>query len=129
MIRVPIPTFPPTAVIYSLNKEEKPNEDTNSNEKNTATNYVSAAIMAKILQERENERISLNKCVNCYNKELYNTSMQTNDKKDFSISMDQPSQTSSNSSTTSTSHNNTMLQSHYTRNSNSKHSNNETIII
>merc|ERR1711972_777148 len=49
IIKVPIPTFPPTAMVYSLTdkKEEE------SEEGSVAPDVVSAAIMAKVLQERK----------------------------------------------------------------------------
>lgn len=56
-IKVPIPTFPPTAMVYSLNKTvEKDPDDTDSSQ--SQEDLVSAAIMAKILEERERERLS-----------------------------------------------------------------------
>ncbi|XP_066907909.1 tight junction-associated protein 1 isoform X2 [Halyomorpha halys] len=48
-IKVPIPTYPPTAMVYSVNK----------------CPLVSAAIMAKILEERERERSQAKHCGTC----------------------------------------------------------------
>ncbi|XP_074600804.1 uncharacterized protein LOC141854869 isoform X2 [Brevipalpus obovatus] len=53
VIRVPIPTFPPTAMVYSVNKVEDDNIKEHNNE---CPDYVSAAIMAKVLEERAKER-------------------------------------------------------------------------
>ncbi|KAF2358448.1 hypothetical protein FHG87_010794 [Trinorchestia longiramus] len=54
VIRVPIPTFPPTAMVYSLNKcdEDTPDEE----EVQEAEDMVSAAIMAAVLEERQKEQ-------------------------------------------------------------------------
>ncbi|XP_022250443.1 uncharacterized protein LOC106466671 isoform X3 [Limulus polyphemus] len=59
-IRVPIPTFPPTAMVYSVNKI--PDNGTVKQKETTlgisesSPDYVSAAIMAKVLEERAKER-------------------------------------------------------------------------
>ncbi|XP_042229699.1 uncharacterized protein LOC121871450 isoform X1 [Homarus americanus] len=50
VIKVPIPTFPPTAMVYSVNKYAE--ED----EKEEPVDAVSAAIMAAVLEERQRER-------------------------------------------------------------------------
>ncbi|KAL7630488.1 UNVERIFIED_CONTAM: hypothetical protein RMT77_018523 [Armadillidium vulgare] len=52
IIKVPISTFPPTAMVYSVD-EYKGNDD---EDKEEATDVVSASIMAAILKERESER-------------------------------------------------------------------------
>lgn len=54
-IRVPIPTFPPTAMVYSVNNVTRA-LDTDSDSQNLP-DYVSAAIMAKVLEERSKERL------------------------------------------------------------------------
>lgn len=61
-IKVPIPTFPPTAMFYSVNKSEKDNDDQKSGK---PVDIVSAAIMAKILEEREKERQNVKHCNTC----------------------------------------------------------------
>ncbi|XP_068203166.1 uncharacterized protein [Palaemon carinicauda] len=50
VIKVPIPTFPPTAMVYSVNRysEESTKEE--------PVDAVSAAIMAAVLEERQRER-------------------------------------------------------------------------
>nr|XP_045620638.1 uncharacterized protein LOC123771834 isoform X2 [Procambarus clarkii]XP_045620727.1 uncharacterized protein LOC123771834 isoform X2 [Procambarus clarkii] len=50
VIKVPIPTFPPTAMVYSVNKYSE------ENEKEEPVDAVSAAIMAAVLEERQRER-------------------------------------------------------------------------
>lgn len=59
-IRVPIPTFPPTAMVYSVSDRDLPpngKSSTNGHDVNTdGTDIVSAAIMAKVLEERAKER-------------------------------------------------------------------------
>ncbi|XP_071518253.1 uncharacterized protein [Panulirus ornatus] len=50
VIKVPIPTFPPTAMVYSVNKYAE------QNEKEEPVDAVSAAIMAAVLEERQRER-------------------------------------------------------------------------
>lgn len=75
VIRVPISTFPPTAMVYSVNKlpEETPTNGTsngyssspNGNGTPTTPDYVSAAIMAKVLEERSKERSCKLKCYQC----------------------------------------------------------------
>lgn len=59
VIRVPIPTFPPTAMVYSVSKAgESSLEDQSSLAPvhQTPVDVVSAAIMAKVLEERAKER-------------------------------------------------------------------------
>lgn len=54
VIRVPMPTFPPTAMVYSVPPEESP-----APQEPTASpfpDYISAAVMAKVLEERARER-------------------------------------------------------------------------
>ncbi|KAL1124533.1 hypothetical protein AAG570_001159, partial [Ranatra chinensis] len=67
-IKVPIPTFPPTAMVYSINKGPV-EKDLNSEEKNhqgaPPVDIVSAAIMAKVLEERERERAQTKHCDTC----------------------------------------------------------------
>lgn len=53
-IRVPIPTFPPTAMVYSVNNVPRALD---SDDSQNLPDYVSAAIMAKVLEERSKERI------------------------------------------------------------------------
>lgn len=55
-IRVPIPTFPPTAMVYSVNNVHRA-LNTESNDSQNLPDYVSAAIMAKVLEERTKERL------------------------------------------------------------------------
>lgn len=64
-IKVPIPTFPPTAMVYSIPKT--PNETRNNEEEveNNSVDIVSAAIMAKVLEEREKERSLIKHCDTC----------------------------------------------------------------
>ncbi|CAG2053350.1 unnamed protein product [Timema podura] len=68
MIKVPIPTFPPTAMVYSINKELSDKED-NFDDKcegcKPPMDIVSAAIMAKVLEERERERLHTKHCTSC----------------------------------------------------------------
>ncbi|XP_015910903.1 tight junction-associated protein 1 isoform X3 [Parasteatoda tepidariorum] len=55
-IRVPIPTFPPTAMVYSVNNVSRA-LDNDSEDSQNLPDYVSAAIMAKVLEERTKERL------------------------------------------------------------------------
>ncbi|XP_065347718.1 brain-enriched guanylate kinase-associated protein [Cloeon dipterum] len=65
LIKVPIPTFPPTAMVYSVNKGE-PNGSANiSDPEEQPVDIVSAAIMAKVLEERERERSMQQHCESC----------------------------------------------------------------
>ncbi|CAL4075295.1 unnamed protein product, partial [Meganyctiphanes norvegica] len=50
VIKVPIPSFPPTAMVYSVNKY------TDQNKSSEPVDAVSAAIMAAVLEERQRER-------------------------------------------------------------------------
>jgi hypothetical protein len=86
IIKVPISTFPPTAIIYSVNKI--PEEPTDS--ANQMPDYVSAAIMAKILEERSKERAlkSGSRYQKCY---------QCRKRCEMSIYYDQDTQTSNGS--------------------------------
>jgi len=76
IIRVPIPTFPPTAMVYSINEESSLPIATNGNVQNDSNgcpDYVSAAIMAKVLEERSKERKYRRsmKCYQCRNRRAY----------------------------------------------------------
>lgn len=63
-IKVPIPTFPPTAMVYSVPKTQ--NSDSRKEETEQAqVDIVSAAIMAKVLEERERERSCVKHCDTC----------------------------------------------------------------
>lgn len=65
-IKVPIPTFPPTAMVYSVPKS--PNASIKNGESendNQSVDIVSAAIMAKVLEERERERSMIKHCDSC----------------------------------------------------------------
>lgn len=70
-IKVPIPTFPPTAMVYSVPKSPNAsikNGDTTENDDNhnqQPVDIVSAAIMAKVLEERERERSMIKHCDSC----------------------------------------------------------------
>ncbi|XP_014253354.1 uncharacterized protein LOC106668780 isoform X1 [Cimex lectularius] len=65
-IKVPIPTYPPTAMVYSVNKGTI-EKDVNAEEKSNhqPVDIVSAAIMAKVLEEREKERSQTKHCDTC----------------------------------------------------------------
>ncbi|KAJ4436042.1 hypothetical protein ANN_18669, partial [Periplaneta americana] len=67
-IKVPIPTFPPTAMVYSISKVPA-DKDEDSDEKSSSSkppvDIVSAAIMAKVLEERERERLNMKHCDTC----------------------------------------------------------------
>ncbi|KAM7299786.1 tight junction-associated protein 1 [Ixodes scapularis] len=54
VIRVPMPTFPPTAMVYSVPPEEPPSPQEPA--ENPLPDYISAAVMAKVLEERARER-------------------------------------------------------------------------
>lgn len=64
-IKVPIPTFPPTAMVYSVPKSPRPDRRLIEEEEKPAVDIVSAAIMAKVLQERQRERASAKHCDTC----------------------------------------------------------------
>ncbi|XP_072750440.1 uncharacterized protein [Anoplolepis gracilipes] len=65
-ITVPISTFPPTAMVYNITKPavEKHSDD-DSDEIKPPVDIVSATIMAKVLEEREKERIFAKHCNTC----------------------------------------------------------------
>lgn len=65
-ITVPISTFPPTAMVYNVTKPtaEKHSDD-DSDESKPPVDVVSAAIMAKVLEDREKERIFAKHCDTC----------------------------------------------------------------
>ncbi|XP_076297893.1 uncharacterized protein LOC143217463 [Lasioglossum baleicum] len=65
-ITVPISTFPPTAMVYNVTKPmvEKDSDD-DSDESKPPVDVVSAAIMAKVLEDREKERIFAKHCDTC----------------------------------------------------------------
>lgn len=66
-ITVPISTFPPTAMVYNISKPtmEKHSDDDDSDECKPPMDVVSAAIMAKVLEDREKERIFAKHCDTC----------------------------------------------------------------
>lgn len=65
-ITVPISTFPPTAMVYNITKPavEKHSDD-DSEEIKPPMDIVSATIMAKVLEDREKERIFAKHCDTC----------------------------------------------------------------
>ncbi|XP_054006737.1 probable cyclin-dependent serine/threonine-protein kinase DDB_G0292550 [Hylaeus anthracinus] len=65
-ITVPISTFPPTAMVYNVTKPmlDKHSDD-DSDESKPPVDVVSAAIMAKVLEDREKERIFSKHCDTC----------------------------------------------------------------
>lgn len=65
-ITVPISTFPPTAMVYNITKPtvEKHSDD-DSDDSKPPVDMVSAAIMAKVLEDREKERIFAKHCDTC----------------------------------------------------------------
>ncbi|XP_071450168.1 uncharacterized protein [Hetaerina americana] len=64
-IKVPIPTFPPTAMVYSVNKTSVERDPTQTKSASDGIDIVSAAIMAKVLEERERERCQRRHCDTC----------------------------------------------------------------
>lgn len=67
-IKVPIPSSPPTSMVYSVNKNISESDD--STDEGTETTHppvdsVSAAIMAKVLEERQRERQQTRHCESC----------------------------------------------------------------
>ncbi|KAK9700648.1 hypothetical protein QE152_g31110 [Popillia japonica] len=64
-IKVPIPTFPPTAMVYSIPKSPNASKKSEKDVENGPVDIVSAAIMAKILEEREKERANVKHCDTC----------------------------------------------------------------
>lgn len=65
-ITVPISTFPPTAMVYNITKPtvEKHSDD-DSDDSKPPVDVVSATIMAKVLEDREKERIFAKHCDTC----------------------------------------------------------------
>ncbi|XP_056636788.1 uncharacterized protein LOC130445254 isoform X1 [Diorhabda sublineata] len=64
-IKVPIPTFPPTAMVYSVPKSPNLERKNEPDLESTTVDIVSAAIMAKVLEERQRERASVKHCDTC----------------------------------------------------------------
>lgn len=66
-ITVPISTFPPTAMVYSVAKPVVDNLNNNSDDDDSKPpiDTVSAAIMAKVLEDREKDRIFAHHCNTC----------------------------------------------------------------
>ncbi|XP_065162009.1 uncharacterized protein [Atheta coriaria] len=64
-IKVPIPTFPPTAMVYSVPKSQSPPRTREEKEPEPSVDIVSAAIMAKVLEERARERSCVKHCDTC----------------------------------------------------------------
>lgn len=66
-IIVPISTFPPTAMVYNVSKPgiEKNSDEDDIEEAKPPVDIVSAAIMAKVLEDREKERIFAKHCDTC----------------------------------------------------------------
>uniref|UniRef100_A0A1E1XIY3 Putative brain-enriched guanylate kinase-associated protein n=1 Tax=Amblyomma sculptum TaxID=1581419 RepID=A0A1E1XIY3_AMBSC len=56
VIRVPMPTFPPTAMVYSVSPEETTPAQQQQDGNGPLPDYISAAVMAKVLEERARER-------------------------------------------------------------------------
>lgn len=64
-IKVPIPTFPPTAMVYSMAKSPNPERKMEPDVEAPPVDVVSAAIMAKVLEERQKERSLIKHCDTC----------------------------------------------------------------
>ncbi|CAH1119674.1 unnamed protein product [Phaedon cochleariae] len=65
-IKVPIPTFPPTAMVYSVPKSPNPERKSENTDMESApVDIVSAAIMAKVLEERLREKANAKHCDSC----------------------------------------------------------------
>jgi len=65
-ITVPISTFPPTAMVYNITKPTvEKHSDNDSDDGKPPMDIVSAAIMAKVLEDREKERIFAKHCETC----------------------------------------------------------------
>ncbi|XP_044268998.1 uncharacterized protein LOC123014143 [Tribolium madens] len=64
-IKVPIPTFPPTAMVYSVPKSPKPDRKVEPDAESPPVDIVSAAIMAKVLEERQKEKSYAKHCDTC----------------------------------------------------------------
>lgn len=66
-ITVPISTFPPTAMVYNVSKTNNVEKDSDDESDDTKppVDIVSAAIMAKVLEERERERVFAKHCDTC----------------------------------------------------------------
>lgn len=65
-ITVPISTFPPTAMVYNITKVNvEKHSDDESDDNKPPVDMVSAAIMAKVLEDRERERIFSKHCDTC----------------------------------------------------------------
>ncbi|VVC29767.1 Hypothetical protein CINCED_3A016407 [Cinara cedri] len=65
-IKVPIPTFPPTAMVYSLNNDrDTKSRDVEDGSLMQPITNVSAAILAKVLEERVKERLTQRHCFTC----------------------------------------------------------------
>ena len=65
-ITVPISTFPPTAMVYNVTRTSvSKNDDSTLDDPKPPVDVVSAAIMAKVLEDREKERIFARHCETC----------------------------------------------------------------
>lgn len=64
-IKVPIPTFPPTAMVYSVPKSPRPEKKIEPDIEAPSVDIVSAAIMAKVLEERQKEKALAKHCDTC----------------------------------------------------------------
>lgn len=64
-ITVPISTFPPTAMVYNVTKPTVDKDEDDLDESKPPVDIVSAAIMAKVLEDREKERIYGKHCDTC----------------------------------------------------------------
>ncbi|XP_043511156.1 bromodomain-containing protein DDB_G0270170 [Frieseomelitta varia] len=64
-ITVPISTFPPTAMVYNVTKSTENNSDDDTDDSKPPVDVVSAAIMAKVLEDREKERVFGKHCDTC----------------------------------------------------------------
>ncbi|KAG5897859.1 hypothetical protein JTB14_024893 [Gonioctena quinquepunctata] len=91
-VQVPIPTFPPTAMVYSVPKPPKPEITTEEDVESAQVDIVSAAIMAKVLEERQKERANAKHCDSCtcaknlrivYNETHHSVGTQTGDFKEM----------------------------------------------
>ncbi|XP_015594510.1 putative uncharacterized protein DDB_G0282133 isoform X2 [Cephus cinctus] len=90
-ITVPISTFPPTAMVYNVAKaniDKDSDEDNDSDESKSPVDLVSASIMAKVLKDRERERVLAKHCDTCScHKSILtaDSAVQTTDSSDICI--------------------------------------------
>lgn len=90
-ITVPISSFPPTAMVYSVTKLPTAEKCSIEAENNPQLEMISAGIMARVLEDREKDRIFGKHCGTCScSKIVYKSDTETQTEGSFQLANQKP---------------------------------------